>query len=189
MRQKEAAEDAKREHELELARLAAMNGDGRAAERDDRAKTQKTSSVSGWYLEHLEAHGKDSVSPGSRKPSVQPESDEAKNTQINATAIQCFKGNTRSHIAVNCPTITKRCFLCGKQGHEARNCRLGERRSGGQSKDGNSVQRGEVSSSCLVQPPEIKPTAEEVKSCIKDDKLLLACDKKIPLLSSGFVKP
>ena len=36
MRQKEAAEAAKREHELELARLAATNGDGRTAERDDR---------------------------------------------------------------------------------------------------------------------------------------------------------
>ena len=41
MRQKEAAEAAKREHELELARLAATNGDGRTAERDDRAKAPK----------------------------------------------------------------------------------------------------------------------------------------------------
>ena len=30
MRQKEAAEIAQREHELELARIAATNGDGRA---------------------------------------------------------------------------------------------------------------------------------------------------------------
>ena len=37
MRQKEAAEAAKREHELELARLAATNDDGRTAERDDSA--------------------------------------------------------------------------------------------------------------------------------------------------------
>ena len=41
MRQKEAAEAAKREHELELARLAATNGVGRTAERDDRAKAPK----------------------------------------------------------------------------------------------------------------------------------------------------
>ena len=33
------------------------------------------------------------------------------------------------------------------------------------------------------------PTYEEVKSCIKDDKLLLACGKKIPLLSSACVEP
>jgi len=39
--QKEAAEAAKREHELELARLAATNGGGRTAERDDRAKAPK----------------------------------------------------------------------------------------------------------------------------------------------------
>ena len=41
------------------------------------------------------------------------------------------------------------------------------------------MQRGQVSASCLVQPPEVKPTDEEVKACIKDDKLLLACGKKI----------
>ena len=44
MRQKEAAEVAKREHELELARIAAMNGDGRTTQRgdrEDRAKAPK----------------------------------------------------------------------------------------------------------------------------------------------------
>ena len=51
------------------------------------------------------------------------------------------------------------------------------------------MQRGQVSASCLVQPPEVKPTDEEVKACIKDDKLLFACGKKIPLLSSACVEP
>ena len=51
------------------------------------------------------------------------------------------------------------------------------------------MQRGQVSASCLVQPPDVKPTEEEVKSCIKDDNLLLACVKKIPLLSSACVEP
>ena len=139
--------------------------------------------------QYLEAHGKHLFSPASRKPTVQPERDEAKNMQSNQTALHCFKCNTRGHKAVNCPIIAKRCFLCGKQGHEARNCRLGGRRSGGQSKDGNPVQRGQVSASCLVQPPDVKPTEEEVKSCIKDDNLLLACGKKIPLLSSACVEP
>ena len=46
-----------------------------------------------------------------------------------------------------------------------------------------------MSASCLVQPPEVKPSDEEVKSCIKDDKLLLACGKKSPLLSSACVEP
>ena len=137
----------------------------------------------------MEAHGKHLFIPASRKPTAQPERDEAKNTQINPTALHCFKCNTRGHKAVNCPAMAKKCFLCGKQGHKARNCRSGGRRSGGQSKDGNPVQRGHVSASCLVQPPEVKPTEEEVKSCIKDDKLLLACSKKIQLLSSACVEP
>ena len=50
------------------------------------------------------------------------------------------------------------------------------------------MQCGQVSASCLVQPSEVKPT-EEVNSCIKDDQLLLACGKKIPLLSSACVEP
>ena len=336
MRQKEIAEAAKREHELELARLAATNGDGRTAERDDRAKAPKLPAFvdgkddldaylqrferfadtakwhrTGWasklsallsgralevysrlseeaakdygkvkialmkrydltedgyrrkfraskpevdespdqfivrldrYLlrwlelsdtertfdglkdlivkeqfidscpkdlaihlrerapetlaqiakiadQYLEAHGKHLFSSVSRKPVLPPEREEAKNTQSNSTALQCFRCNARGHRAANCPTIGKRCFLCGKQGHEARNCRSGGRRSGGQSKDGNPVQRGQVSASCLVQQTESKPTAEEVKSCIKDEKLLLACGKKIPLLSSACVEP
>ena len=139
--------------------------------------------------QYLEAHGKHLFSPASRKSIVPPERIEAKNLQINPPALHCFKCHTRGHKAVNCPTMAKKCFLYGKQGHEARNCCSGGRRSGGQSKDGNPVQRGQVSASCLVQSPEVKTTDEEVKSCIRDDKLLLACGKKIPLLSSACVEP
>jgi len=60
---------------------------------------------------------------------------------------------------------------------------------GGQSKDGNSVQRGQVSAGCLVEPSEVKPTEEEVKSCNKDEYVWLPCGKKIPLLSSACVEP
>ena len=136
--------------------------------------------------QYLEAHGKHLFSPACRKSIVPPERDEGKNMQVIPPALHCFKCNTRGHKAVNCLTMAKKCFLCGKQGHEARNCRSGGRRSGGQSKD---VQRGQVSASCLVQSPEVKTSDEEVKSCIKDDKLLLACGKKIPLLSSACVEP
>ena len=138
--------------------------------------------------QYLEAHGKHLFSPVSKKLAEEPE-DEAENTQSNSTAIQCYNCNARGHKAVNWPARIKSCFLCGKQGHEARNCRSNGRRFGGQSKDGNPVLHGEVSASCLVQPSEVKPTKEEVNSCLKDDQLLLACSKKIPLLSNACVEP
>ena len=67
-------------------------------------------------------------------------------------------GNTRGHKANYCPTLAKMCFLCGKQGHEARNCRSGGRKSGGQGKDGNPVQRGQVIVGCLVKSPDLNAT-------------------------------
>ena len=124
--------------------------------------------------QYLEAHGKHLFRPASRKPTVQPERDEAKNTQINPIALHCFKYNTRGHKGVNCPTMAIKVFSVWQAGTQPRNCRSGGWRC--------------VSASCLVQPSEVKPT-EEGKSCIKDDKLLLACGKKIPLLSSACVEP
>ena len=50
MRQKEAAEFAKREHELELARLGQGNLDDRPRDREDRARAPKLLSF---------VHGKD----------------------------------------------------------------------------------------------------------------------------------
>ena len=79
--------------------------------------------------------------------------------------------------------------MCGKQGHEPRNCRSGNQRSGGQNRNGLPVQRGQVSAGCLVKPPEVKPTEEEVSACIKDDKLLLASGKKIPIVSNACLEP
>ena len=60
--------------------------------------------------QYLEAHGKHLFSPASRKPIVTPERDEGKNTQINSTALYCFKCNTRGHKVVNCPTMAKKVF-------------------------------------------------------------------------------
>ena len=79
--------------------------------------------------------------------------------------------------------------MCGKQGYEARNCHLSKQKSGGQNKDGLPVEHGQMSASCLVQPPEVKLTEEEVKACIADDKLLLASGKKIPLVSNAYIEP
>ena len=122
--------------------------------------------------QYLEAHDKHLFSLVSRKLAEQPEEDEAENTQSNSTAIQCFKCNTRGHKALNCPTRIKSCFLCGKQGHEARNCPSNGRRFGGQSKNGNPVQRGEVSARCLVQP--LKSNLRKKKS-IPVSKVISYC--------------
>ena len=137
--------------------------------------------------QYLEAHGKHLFSSPSKKPQVQPKVEETKTTQSDATALQCYKCNARGHKAIK--TLAKRCFLCGKQGHEARNCRSGGRKSGGQGKDGNPVQRGQVSAGCLVKSPDLNATPEEVKSCIQNDQLLLACGKKVLLLSNACVEP
>ena len=139
--------------------------------------------------QYLEAHGKHLFSSASKELQVQPKVDESKNQQSDSTTVVCFKCNARGHRAVNCPSLVKKCFLCGKQGHEARNCRSGKQKSGGQSRDGLHVQRGQVSAGCLVQPPEVKPSEEEVRACIKDDKLLLASGKKIPIVSNACLEP
>ena len=139
--------------------------------------------------QYLEAHGKHLFSAGSKKPPVQPKAEDLKTPQSDPTPLHCYKCNARGHKAVNCPVLAKRCFLCGKQGHEARNCRSNGRKSGGQNKDGNPVQRGQVSAGCLVTSPDLTATPEEVKSCIQDDQLLLACGKKVPLLSNACVEP
>ena len=139
--------------------------------------------------QYLEAHGKHLFSPASRKPVVLPQKEETKNQHNDSTMVVCFKCNARGHRAVNCPSLIKKCFMCGKQGHEARNCRSGRQKSGGQNRNGLPVQRGQVSAGCLVKPPEVKPTEEEVRACIKDDKLLLASGKKIPIVSNACLEP
>ena len=139
--------------------------------------------------QYLQAHGKHLFSPNSRKPIVLPQKEETRNQQNDLTTVVCFKCNARGHRAVNCPSLIKKCFMCGKQGHEARNCRSGKQKSGGQNRNGLPVQRGQVSAGCLVKPPEVKPTEEEVRACIKDDKLLLASGKKIPIVSNACLEP
>ena len=139
--------------------------------------------------QYLEAHGKHLFSSATKKKLVQFNAEETKNAQSDTTALQCYKYNARGHKAINCPALVRKCFPCDKQGHEARNCRSGGRKSGGQGKDGNPVQRGQVSAGCLVKSPDLNATPEEVKSCIQNDQLLLACGKKVPLLSNACVEP
>ena len=112
-----------------------------------------------------------------------------KNQQNDSTTILCFKCYARGHKAVNCASLVKKCFVCGKQRHEARNWRSGKQKSGGQNRDGLPVKRGQVSAGCLLQPPEVKLTEGEVRACIKDDKLLLASGNKIPIVSNPCLEP
>ena len=51
------------------------------------------------------------------------------------------------------------------------------------------MQRGQVSAGCLVKSPDVNAIPEEVKSCIQNDQLLLACGKKVLLLSNACVEP
>ena len=62
-------------------------------------------------------------------------------------------------------------------------------RNKGQSKNGSPMPRNQVSAGCLVQSSPPQATAEDIQSFIEGDQLLLACGKKIPLLSSACVQP
>lgn len=93
------------------------------------------------------------------------------------------------HKAVNCLSQFKKCFICGKQGYEARNCHSSKQKSEGQNKDGLPVEHGQVSASCLVQPPEVKLTEKVMKAFIADDKMLLSSGKKISLVRNAFFEP
>ena len=62
-------------------------------------------------------------------------------------------------------------------------------RSGGQIKNGNPVPRNQVSAGCIAQFSPPQATVEDIQASIEDEQLLLACDKKIPPLSSACVQP
>ena len=83
----------------------------------------------------------------------------------------------------------RRCYLCNKQGHEARNCKSSGLRPGGQTKISNPVPRDHISDGCLVQLPLVRATKEELESCIQDNQLMLACGKSVPVVSSVCVQP
>ena len=101
--------------------------------------------------------------------------------------VYCYRCNGRWHGSANCPT--RKCYLCGRHGHQARNCKSIVPRSRGQNKNSNSGQRNQVSAGCLVQSSPLQAMAEDIQSCIEGDQLLLACGKKIPSLSSACVQP
>ena len=58
----------------------------------------------------------------------------------------------------------------------------------GQLKPAIHVLHDQVDASCLVQSPQLEAMPEEIESRIDRDQLLLACGKKIPLLSGACVE-
>ena len=137
--------------------------------------------------QYLEAHGKHVFSTGQNKAPTPLEKDDNKKPPTDTTPLYCYRCNGRGHRSANCPI--RRCYLCGRHGHEARNCKSGVPKSGGQSKNGLPMPRNQVSAGCLVQSSPPQATAEDIQSFIEGDQLLLACGKKIPLLSSACVQP
>ena len=137
--------------------------------------------------QYLEAHGKHVFSTGRNKAPAPPEKDDNKKPPTDTTPLYCYRCNGRGHRSANCPI--RRGYLCGRHGHEARNCKSGVPKSGGQSKNGLPMPRNQVSAGCLVQSSPPQATAEDIQSFIEGDQLLLACGKKIPLLSSACVQP
>ena len=137
--------------------------------------------------QYLEAHGKHVFSPARSKPPTPPEKDDNRTPASDTTPLHCYRCNGRGHRSANCPT--RKCYLCGRHGHEARNCKSSAPRSGSQIKNGNPVRRNQVSAGCLVQSSPQQASAEDIQGCIEGGQLLLACGKKIPLLSSACVQP
>ena len=102
---------------------------------------------------------------------------------VRPSGIQCFVCGRYGHKAIDCRDKTKRnCFRCGKAGHEARNCRSNPRA-------GNTT----VKSNFVVQKTDRLDSATEahgvsmgdLKESIDDGWLLLANGKKVLLISSA----
>ena len=102
---------------------------------------------------------------------------------VKPSGIQCFVCGRYGHKAIDCRDRTKRnCFRCGKAGHEARNCRSNPRA-------GNTT----VKSNCVLQKNVRLDSATEahgvstgdLEESIDDGCLLLANGKKVPLMRSA----
>ena len=49
--------------------------------------------------------------------------------------------------------------------------------------------RDHISAGCLVQSPPVRATKEELELCIPDNRLVLACGKSVPVVSSVCFQP
>ena len=102
---------------------------------------------------------------------------------VKPSGIQCFVCGRYGHKATDCRDKTKRnCFSCGKEGHEAKNCRSNPR-------TGNTT----IKFNCVMQKKNRLDSATEahgvstgdMKESTDNGCLLLANGKKVPLISSA----
>ena len=139
--------------------------------------------------QYLEAHGKYLFNPVKNGAPKETDDDESERTLSDSSTVRCFKYNGRGHKSFNCQNRVRRCYVCNKQGHEARNCKSSGLRPGGQTTISDPVPRNHISAGCLVQSPLVRATKEELESCIRDNQLMLACGKSVPVVSSVCVQP
>ena len=113
--------------------------------------------------------------------------------------IQCYKCNGFGHKQADCTTTKdstsvskKRCYNCNQLGHEVKECMLPKQNKKTPYKSaGAVVNQPEPSAGCLVQQTgeTDRATEDDVKSCIQDNELYLACGKSVPLISNACLQP
>ena len=89
--------------------------------------------------QYLEAHGKHLFNPVKNEAPEETDDDESERTLSDSSTVRCFKYNGRGHKSFNFQNRVRRCYVCNKQGHEARSCKSSGLRPGSQTKISDPV--------------------------------------------------